>query len=138
MLDGCVSQAKARIDSHNIRTAVVWPDGQITHIVGDLGTTGSQRIDSVTGAYVQIVGEPATISVDRSRSEAQIRLDLQPADRLGVGSYDWPPLRQANVLHLNHRYPPFPQRGVSPRAPLPQRGPLRRMTPTRPLIPSNL
>jgi hypothetical protein len=70
LLDSCVCQANTGIDSDDIRTAAVRSNGQIAHVPGDLSTTGSQWINLLSRAYVQIIGETARVCLDRARSKA--------------------------------------------------------------------
>src|SRR5207248_4574718 len=95
--------------------------GKVVHIVGNLGAIGSERIDAVTLTDRQITSQRATIRVNRSWSQAQLNLELEPCRRDRMPNHGWPALRRLRVIHAPEVIHGIHREGFLPRAPLSQR-----------------
>ncbi len=65
-----IGEPYAGIDRDNVWAAAIGPDGQIAHILGDLGAASCEWIGTLTLADREVIGETACVRLDRAGRQA--------------------------------------------------------------------
>src|SRR5712691_8417424 len=113
--------------------------GEITYIASDLGPFRPERVDGFTYADREEIGHTAGICLERAWCQTQVRLHLQPGDRLRPTSENGPTLRERSLSWWHPQYPHNPQRrGSAPAPPPPKRRRRRLGLPAYRDIPNNI
>ena len=87
------------------------------HIACDLTTICADRIDVAPFAKPQVIGQPATISIDGSRSQAKLNLEIQPIRSERMPTKCWPTLGGVGVFHVSDVIHRIHREGSLPRTP---------------------
>src|SRR5260370_37440390 len=105
------------MDDHDGRPPAAGPVGKVVYVVANLGAIGNERIDAVTLTDRQIISQRTPISVNRSWSQAQLNLQLEPCRRDRMPNHGWPALRRLRVIHAPELIHGIHREGFLPRAP---------------------
>ena len=104
-----------------VRPASAWPVRKVVYVAGNFGAIGTERINAVTLTDRQIISQRTPIGVDRSWSQAQLNLKLEPGRRQRMPSNGWPApgrlgvFHAPEVIHGIHREGSLPRRPLLPR-----------------------
>src|SRR5262249_4835003 len=104
-------------ESDNVHTAATRPLGEVSHVASNLGPFGRERINGFAFANSEVVGEATRVGLERPRCQAEVRLHLQPGNRVRALLEDGPALSEKRKAYRHPQYPPNPQTRVPPPRP---------------------
>src|SRR6478736_4845705 len=105
LLQGGIGQTHARVDRHHVRTPATGPLGQFPYVACDVGSVGPERLDSHPLAHLQVLGQPASVGVQRPGRTPQIGPHAKP---------DRPPARAGPAPATSPPALPCPTHLLSP------------------------
>src|SRR6266542_2479108 len=120
LLERCIGQPHTRLQGDEVSPTVTRTMPEIAHVVGNLGSPGDERINPISSTNHQVIRQPACVCLNGAWRQAKIDLKLKPVQGVRARGHDWPAIRQRSRIHTHPRYPPFPQRGSSPRPSSPE------------------
>jgi hypothetical protein len=90
LLQGGIRQPGPGVDRHHVRSPAAGPGRQLPDEPGNLSAGRGHRVDPVTLTDLQVLSQPASVSVDRPGRPPQVRPDPQPLSRTLMPPQDRP------------------------------------------------
>jgi hypothetical protein len=89
--DLTVRQPSTRVQRHDLRPAPARTFPQHSDIASNMPSTSNKWVHTRPLTHLQILGQPTTVGIDRSRRQTRISAHPQPLGRAAVPSENRPP-----------------------------------------------